>query len=98
MLRARWLIFLLAGWSVLASAAETAYVIDKLLVGVHRERDLNSSIIKVLPTGTALEVLERREQLARVKDAEGTEGWDADRLAALVSRDCLVGVVPAAKP
>jgi nitrile hydratase alpha subunit len=29
---------------------------------------------------------------------EGTEGWDADRLAALVSRDCLVGVVPAAKP
>ena len=28
----------------------------------------------------------------------GTEGWDADRLAALVSRDCLVGVVPAAAP
>ena len=48
MLRVRWLIFLLAGWSVLATAAETAYVIDKLLVGVHRERDLNSSIIKVL--------------------------------------------------
>jgi len=28
----------------------------------------------------------------------GTDGWDADRLAALVSRDCLVGVVPAAAP
>ena len=75
MLRLRWLIFLLAGWPALATATETAYVIDKLLVGVHRERDLNSGIIKVLPTGTALEVLERREQLARVKDPEGVEGW-----------------------
>lgn len=28
----------------------------------------------------------------------GTDGWDAERLAALVSRDCLVGVVPAAAP
>jgi nitrile hydratase len=28
---------------------------------------------------------------------EGTDGWSADRLAALVSRDCLVGVVPAGK-
>jgi len=28
----------------------------------------------------------------------GTDGWDENRLAALVSRDCLVGVVPAAAP
>jgi nitrile hydratase len=28
----------------------------------------------------------------------GTDGWDAERLAALVSRDCLVGVVPASQP
>jgi nitrile hydratase len=28
----------------------------------------------------------------------GTDGWDAERLAALVSRDCLVGVVPALEP
>ena len=75
MLRLRWLILILAGMPALAAAAETAYVIDKLLVGVHRERDLNSGIVKVLPTGTALEVLERSEQLARIKDAEGVEGW-----------------------
>ena len=75
MLRVRWLILILAGLPVFAAATETAYVIDKLLVGVHRERDLNSGIVKVLPTGTALEVLERSEQLARVKDAEGVEGW-----------------------
>lgn len=32
------------------------------------------------------------------KRPDGTDGWDETRLASLVSRDCLVGVVPAAKP
>jgi nitrile hydratase alpha subunit len=27
-----------------------------------------------------------------------TEGWDAERLTSLVSRDCLIGIVPATKP
>ena len=58
-----------------ASAADTAYVIDKLLVGVHQDRDLNSAIIKVLPTGTKLEVLARDGELAEVRDTDGTTGW-----------------------
>ena len=33
----------------ITTGAESMYVIDKLLVGVHRDRDLNSAIIKVLP-------------------------------------------------
>ncbi len=32
------------------------------------------------------------------KRPAGTDDWDAERLTALVSRDCLVGVVPAAAP
>lgn len=55
--------------------AETVYVIDQLLVGVHAEKNLESAIIKVLPTGTQLEILERDGELARVKDNENTEGW-----------------------
>jgi SH3 domain protein len=58
-----------------AAAADTAYVIDKLLVGVHQDRDLNSAIIKVLPTGTKLDVLKRDGELALIKDPEGTNGW-----------------------
>ena len=42
-----------------AAVAEPAYVIDKLLVGVHEEKNLDSAIIKVLPTGTELNVIER---------------------------------------
>ncbi len=56
-------------------AAETTYVIDKLLVGVHQERDLDSAIIKVLPTGTRLEVLRREGELAYVEDPDQTRGW-----------------------
>lgn len=54
---------------------ETVYVIDQLLVGVHAEKNLDSAITKVLPTGTMLEVLERDGELARVKDQQGNEGW-----------------------
>jgi len=62
-------------WCAVVSAAETAYVIDKLLVGVHEDRDLNSAIVKVLPTGTKLEVLQREGELAQVRDGDGTSGW-----------------------
>lgn len=58
-----------------AGAAQTAYVIDKLLVGVHEEKSLDSEIVKVLPTGTELEVLERDGELARVRDPSGDTGW-----------------------
>lgn len=57
------------------SHAQTVYVIDQLLVGVHADKNLESAIVKVLPTGTMLEVLERDGELARIKDNQGTEGW-----------------------
>lgn len=56
-------------------AAETAYVIDKLLVGIHEDKDLDSAILKVLPTGTRLEVLQREGELAYVAEPGGTKGW-----------------------
>ena len=62
-------------WCAAVPAAQTAYVIDKLLVGVHEDRDLNSAIVKVLPTGTKLDVLQREGELAEVRDGDGTVGW-----------------------
>ncbi len=55
--------------------AETSYVIDKLLVGLHEEQALDSPILKVLPTGTELQVLKREGELAFVKEPEGVSGW-----------------------
>ncbi|MBI2803099.1 MAG: TIGR04211 family SH3 domain-containing protein [Gammaproteobacteria bacterium] len=58
-----------------ARATEVSYVIDKLLVGVHRDDDLNSAIAKVLPTGTKIDVLARKGELAKIRDPEGIVGW-----------------------
>ncbi|MGH8511944.1 MAG: TIGR04211 family SH3 domain-containing protein [Gammaproteobacteria bacterium] len=55
--------------------AEQAYVIDRLLIGIHKDKDLESEIIKVLPTGTKLEVLKREAGLAQIKGPEGITGW-----------------------
>jgi len=55
--------------------AEQAYVIDRLLIGIHKDKDLESEIIKVLPTGTRLEVLKREAGLAQIKGPEGITGW-----------------------
>ncbi|MDQ3564286.1 MAG: TIGR04211 family SH3 domain-containing protein [Pseudomonadota bacterium] len=55
--------------------AEEAYVIDRLLIGIHKDKDLASEIIKVLPTGTRLEVLKREAGLAQIKGPEGITGW-----------------------
>ena len=57
----------------LAAAAETVYVIDRLQVGLRAARDGN--VVKPLETGAVLEVLERDERFARVRDKQGTEGW-----------------------
>ena len=55
--------------------SESAYVIDRLLVGVHADKNLDSAIIKVLPTGAQLTILERDGELARVQDQQGDSGW-----------------------
>lgn len=66
-----------------AAAADTAYVIDKLLVGIHESRDTDSAIIKVVPTGTRLEVLKREGDVANVSEPGGASGWvDAAYLSA----------------
>ena len=55
--------------------SETVYVVDHLAVGVHENEALNSAIIKILPTGSALDVLERKDEIVKVRTDEGLEGW-----------------------
>lgn len=68
----RWM---LALWLMapLVAAAETLYVIDRLQVGLRAARD--GAVVKPVETGAVLEVLERDERFARVRDKQGAEGW-----------------------
>lgn len=61
--------------SLSATGQETGYIVDQLLAGVHRERTLDSPIIKVLPSGTKLEVLSQDDDFAQIRTADGITGW-----------------------
>lgn len=55
--------------------AETIYVTDQLTVTLHAEPLSTSPIVKSLPSGAALELIEQGNGFAHVRDAQGTEGW-----------------------
>jgi SH3 domain protein len=55
--------------------AETAYVTDVLQLGIHAAADTSDRAFANLVSGTAVEVLERNTGYARVKLADGREGW-----------------------
>ena len=57
--------------------AEKRFVTDRILLGVHAEADETSTVIKSIPSGTELEVLEKGEGFLKVKLGDGTEGWVA---------------------
>ena len=62
--------------SILNSAmAEKRYVTDRILLGIHIEADEASTLIKSIPSGTELEVLDTAEGFIEIKLEDGTEGW-----------------------
>jgi SH3 domain protein len=56
-------------------AQETAYVTDMLQLGLHRAEDTSDSAFRNLASGAELTVLERTNSYARVRTADGDEGW-----------------------
>ena len=70
------LVGLLAGLAATALVeAVPVYVIDHLAIGMHESKSLTSPILRVLPTGTALEVVTREDSFIKVRAEDGTEGW-----------------------
>ncbi len=55
--------------------AESAYVTDQLRLGFHRAPDTSDRPFRMLLSGEQVEVLERNRFYARVRAADGTEGW-----------------------
>jgi SH3 domain protein len=57
------------------AAAETAYVTDILRLGLHHTEDTSDKAFENLVSGTALDVIERNANYARVRTPGGQEGW-----------------------
>lgn len=65
---------LLALLPVLA-AAETGYVTDRLMLGLHQAEDTSDRPFRSLESGTEFEILSRDRLYAHVRLADGTEGY-----------------------
>lgn len=71
---------LMAG--ALAARAETVYVNDQLQVGVHQGKTVDTTIVELVPSGTALEVVARDGALVQVETPGGKRGWVDGRFLA----------------
>ena len=69
------LVFFLIALLPIQLQAETVYITNSLLVGLHEEKSIDSAILKVLPTGTALEIIKREDESVNVRDPAGVVGW-----------------------
>ena len=57
------------------SFAEKRYVTDRILLGIHTKSDATSALIKSVPSGTELKVLDSSEGFLYVELDDGTVGW-----------------------
>ena len=73
MIRLVFLMSLICG--VMGVSAETAYVTDILLLGLHEAEDTSGQPFRNLESGAELNVLERVSDYALVQTADGEQGW-----------------------
>ncbi|MCF6209120.1 MAG: TIGR04211 family SH3 domain-containing protein [Gammaproteobacteria bacterium] len=66
------LCLLLLGGSVFA---EIKYVVDQIVITLRSGQSNQHQILRTLPSGTKMEVLETGEKYSRVRLTDGTEGW-----------------------
>ena len=60
---------------ILPLITEAAHITDRLLAGMYSSADLNSDPIKLLPSGTPLEVLTEEKGFVKIQLVDGKEGW-----------------------
>lgn len=73
----RLIVLCLLALAASAAGAQTSYVSDRLEVTLRTGTSTQHSIIRMLPSGARLEVLESNEagDYTRVRTADGVEGW-----------------------
>ena len=59
----------------MSAHAETRYVGDQLVITLRSGQGTEFQILRTLPSGTKLELLEDADKYSRVRTRDGTEGW-----------------------
>lgn len=55
--------------------AQTRFVTDRIMLGVHQEAETNSTLITSIPSGTTVTVLDTEGDFSKIRLSNGTEGW-----------------------
>ncbi len=71
----RTLILYLLMMFITATAAETAHITNEIQVGLHTDKTVDSPIVKLLPSGSALEIIKKDGSMSFVRDSTGSSGW-----------------------
>lgn len=58
-----------------AIAAQTSYVTDRIMLGVHQQASETSTVVATIPSGTAVSVLDHNDDFVKIQLANGTQGW-----------------------
>jgi len=69
------LLLLLTTLSASIAWADDMYVTDQLLVGIYTDRSLSGPPVKLLKSGTRLDVIQRDGQVVEVKTSDNAQGW-----------------------
>jgi len=70
-------------------SAETLYVTDRILLGIHQLPDEKSPILKSIASGIVVTVVSKKGEFINIRTADGTQGW--------VAANFLVKTKPATK-
>ena len=70
-------------------SAETLYVTDRILLGIHQLPDEKSPILKSIASGVIVTVVSKKDEFINIRTADGTQGW--------VAANFLVKAKPAAQ-
>ena len=57
--------------------AETLYVTDRILLGIHQLADEQSPILKSISSGSAVTVISKQGNFINIRTKDGTQGWVA---------------------
>ncbi|HEB55859.1 MAG TPA: TIGR04211 family SH3 domain-containing protein [Gammaproteobacteria bacterium] len=55
--------------------ADSLYVTDRILLGVHKSASNDSPLLQSVPSGTSLEILAEENNFKKVRLPNGTQGW-----------------------
>ena len=69
------LVFMILLLAPLIVAAETGYVTDRLILGLHLAEDTSDRAFRSLESGQAVEILSRDRNYAHVQLPDGTQGY-----------------------